>query len=235
MQIALLAGGLATRLRPLTTEIPKSLVQIDGKPFLEYQLNFLKEGGIKDIVLCVGYLGEQVESHFGDGSRFGVTIKYSHEGKQLLGTAGALKNAERLLEDEFFVMYGDVYLFIDFNAVMSYFHQFNKMGLMLVYKNFNQYDTSNVVIDGNLVKRYSKKRRTKDMVYIDYGTSILTKRALESFPSGQVYSLEQLFARMIQKKELLAYEVHKRFFEIGSREGLEEFRTNILSGSIGQR
>ena len=235
MQIALLAGGLATRLRPLTTEIPKSLVQIDGKPFLEYQLNFLKEGGIKDIVLCVGYLGEQVESHFGDGSRFGVTIKYSHEGKQLLGTAGALKNAERLLEDEFFVMYGDVYLFIDFNAVMSYFHQFNKMGLMLVYKNFNQYDTSNVVIDGNLVKRYSKKRRTKDMVYIDYGTSILTKRALESFPPGKVYSLEQLFARMIQKKELLAYEVHKRFFEIGSREGLEEFRTNILSGSIGQR
>lgn len=231
MQVAILAGGLATRLRPLTKDIPKSLIQINAKPFLEHQLDFLKEEGVKDIVLCVGYLGEQVEGYFGDGSRLGINIKYSYEGKQLLGTAGALKNAERLLKDEFFVMYGDSYLFLDFSTVVSYFDKFDKLGLMVVYRNYDKYDTSNVVIDGNLVKKYSKKRKTKDMVYIDYGASILRKKALELVPPNQVYSLEELFAEMIEREELLAYEVNERFYHIGSTEGLEEFKKYVSQTS----
>lgn len=224
MQLAILAGGLATRLGSLTKGKPKSLIQIQGKPFLEYQLDFLKEGGIKNIVLCIGYLGEQVERHFGSGSRFGVDIMYSYDSEQLLGTAGALKNAERLLEEEFFVMYGDSYLFLDFAAAMAYFKEFDKLGLMTVYKNYNRYDASNVVVENNKVKQYSKKEKSKDMIYVDYGASILRKKALELIPQNQVYSLEELFSELIKQKELLAYEVHKRFYQIGSPEGLEEFQ-----------
>jgi NDP-sugar pyrophosphorylase family protein len=233
-QVAILAGGLATRLGPLTKEIPKSLIQIQGKPFLQYQLDFLKRGGIRDIVVCVGYLGEQIEEYFGDGRKFNLNIEYSYDGANLLGTAGALKNAERLFENEFFIMYGDSYLFLDFSAIVSHFRRFDKLGLMVVYKNYDQYDTSNVAIGDNLVKKYSKKRKTKDMVYIDYGASVLRKKALELVPSGRVYSLEKLFSQMIKQEELLCYETKQRFYQIGSPEGLEEFQKYISQRGMMQ-
>lgn len=223
MQVAILAGGLATRLRPLTEEIPKSLIQVQGRPFLEYQLEFLKKSGVRDVVLCIGYMGEQIEKYFDDGKKFGVNIKYSYENKQLLGTAGALKNAERLLEDEFFVLYGDSYLFLDFTAAMCYFKKFDKLGLMTVYKNYDCYDTSNVVVEDRFVKKYSKNAKTEDMIYVDYGASILRKKPLELVPPNEVYSLEKLFALLIEQGELLGYEVDKRFYQIGSAKGLEEF------------
>jgi len=234
MQVVILAGGQATRLRPLTDKVPKSLVEIGEKPFLEYQLDFLKKAGIKDVVLCVGHLGEQIERYFGDGSKFGVNLRYSYEKERLLGTAGALKNAEQLLGDEFFVMYGDSYLFLDFAAVMSYFEKMNKLGLMVVYKNYDRYDESNVVIEGNLVKQYSKKDRAEGMVHIDYGASILRKQALELVPQNQAYSLEGLFDQLIEQKKLLAYEVDERFYQIGSPEGLEEFRRYISQRGVLQ-
>lgn len=233
MQVAILAGGLATRLGPLTRETPKSLINIRGKPFLQYQLEFLKKGGVKNVVLCIGYLGEQIEKHFGDGREFGINIKYSHDGDKLLGTAGALKNAERLLDDEFIVMYGDSYIFLDFSAVASYFRKFDKLGLMVVYQNTDRYEKSNVVIDGNLVKEYNKKVRTKDMVYIDYGASMLRKEALRLVPQNQPYSLEELFSQLIDRKQLLAYEIGRRFYQIGSLEGLHEFE-RYISGEARQ-
>jgi len=223
MQVAILAGGLATRLRPLTEMIPKSLLEIDGKPFLEYQLDFLRRGGVEDVVLCVGYQGKKIEDYFGDGRRFGVNVRYSYENRELLGTAGALKNAERLLDDKFFVMYGDSYLFLDFSAVMNYFDGFQKLGLMVVYRNYDRYEKSNVWIEDSLVKQYSKEERTGDMIYIDYGASLLRKEVLELVPAKQAYSLEQLFTGLIQRRELLAYEAGERFYQIGSLEGLEEF------------
>lgn len=234
MQVVILAGGLATRLRPLTDTMPKSLVEIGSKPFLEYQLDFLKSGGVKDVVLCVGYQGDKIEQIFGGGGKFGVNIKYSYEKEQLLGTAGALKNAEHLLGDKFFVMNGDSYLFLDFATVMSYFNELSQLALMVVYKNYDRYERSNTLIEGNLVKQYSKKEKTGDMIYIDYGASILRKRALELVPPNQVYSLEQLFQQLIPQKELLAYEVTRRFYEIGSPEGLAEFRKAIAKGEILQ-
>ena len=160
MQIAILAGGLATRLQPLTEKIPKSMIMIQGKPFFQYQLEFLKKEGITDIVLCVGHLSEQIETYFGDGKRFGVNITYSKERDKLLDTAGALKNAERLLEDVFFVMYGDSYLFLDFEAVKGYYRIHNKSALMVVYKNHDIYDKSNVVVEDGMVMRYDKKHTT---------------------------------------------------------------------------
>ncbi len=231
MQVVILAGGLATRLRPITSSTPKSMVIVQGRPFLEYQLQFLRNNGIKDIVLCVGHLKEQIEFYFADGSQYGVNIKYSKEKGPLLGTAGALKNAFDLLDDIFFVMYGDSYLLLDFKEVWSYFHQFEKSGLMVVYKNNNRYDTSNVSLNGVIVKKYSKTEQDRDMVYIDYGASLLRKTALELIPDDEYYSLESLFSSLIAQKELLAFPVQQRFYEIGSKEGLAEFQDYITKKS----
>jgi NDP-sugar pyrophosphorylase family protein len=227
VQVAILAGGLATRLKPITDEIPKSMVMINGRPFLEYQLGFLERGGVEEIILCVGYLGEQIERYFGNGSNFGVTLKYSYENERLLGTAGALKNAERYLKDRFFVIYGDSFIFLDFTSVMSYFNSYDKLGLMTVYKNHDSYELSNVVVEGDIVKHYSKKNRTEGMVYVDYGASVLRKNALGFVPQGQFWTLEVLLAQLIGHRELLAYEVNERFYQIGSPEGLEEFKRYI--------
>ena len=234
MQLVILAGGQATRLRPLTDKVPKSLVAVNEKPFLEYQLDFLEKSGVIDIVLCIGYLGEEIERYFGNGERFGVNLKHSYEKEQLLGTAGALKNAKQLLRDQFFVMYGDSYVFLDFPIVMSYFNKFDKLGLMVVYKNYDRYDRSNVVVEGNTVRQYSKREKAEGMVYIDYGVSLLRKKALELVPRNQAYSLEKLFAQLIEQRELLAYEVKERFYQIGSPDGLNEFRKYISQSEVSR-
>ena len=231
MQIAILAGGLATRLRPLTEITPKSMVMIQGRPFLEYQLDFLRKNRVTSVVLCIGYLGEQIENYFGDGRKFGMNITYSYESKQLLGTAGALKKAEKLLEDPFFTMYGDSYLFLDFADALSYFKSQNKLALMSVYKNHDRYERSNTVIKGGLVKKFSKRGKTKGMVYIEYGANIFRKEALGLIPEDRPYSLEELFPELIRREELLAYEVSERFYQIGSPEGLEEFKRYVRQTS----
>jgi len=222
MQVVILAGGLATRLGPLSQDTPKSMVQVLGIPFLEYQLDFLKKGGIEDIVLCVGHLGEQIADYFKDGSRFGVSIRYSREDK-LLGTAGAIKNASGLLEGVFFTLYGDSYLFLDFGDAMSFFESKNKLALMSVYKNYGKYSRSNTATEGELVSKYSKHEKTADMVYIEYGINIFKKEILDMIPAGH-YSLEKLVPQLIDKRELLAYEVTERFYDIGTPRGLREFR-----------
>lgn len=227
MQVAILAGGLATRLRPMTDLIPKSMIEIEGKPFIEYQLEMIRKQRVTDVVLCIGYLGDQIENHVGDGCKFGVKVKYSYEGKELFGTAGALKNAEHLLNDQFFVMYGDSYLFVDFSAVLSYFKRFNKLGLMVVYKNHNQFDKSNVVVENNLVKVYDKKSKTDGMHYIDYGAMLLRKRLLDLIPYGQSCALEDVLVPVVEQGEVLAYEVQERFYEIGSLNGINGFKKYV--------
>jgi NDP-sugar pyrophosphorylase family protein len=222
MQVAILAGGMATRLGDLTKDQPKSMIKISGRPFLEYQLNFLRKGGITKVVLCLGHMSEQIARYFGEGKRYGMTISYSFE-DSLLGTAGALRRARYLLDDRFFVMYGDSYLFPKFDQVMAFFSAHKKLALMTVYKNYDRYDRSNTVVEGNLVKRYSKTEKTEDMIYIDYGLNILSQDCLELVPEDQFYSLEDLFTRIIEKDELLAFEVKERFYEIGSPQGLKEF------------
>jgi N-acetyl-alpha-D-muramate 1-phosphate uridylyltransferase len=226
MQVLILAGGMGTRLGSLTKNLPKSLVPINNKPFLEYQLEFLKRNNIHDIVLCVGHLGSQIIEQFGDGSSFNVNIRYSIE-DELLGTAGAIKKAGPLLDDVFFTMYGDSYIFLDFRDVMRFFESNDNLALMTVYKNHNLYDRSNTAVKGNLVKKYSKTEISPDMVYIDYGVNVFRKRALDIVPENTYCSLETIFPRLIEAKEFLAYEVKDRFFEIGSVNGLTEF-TNYI-------
>jgi NDP-sugar pyrophosphorylase family protein len=226
MQVAILAGGLAVRLGDLARNRPKSLIEVAGKPFLEHQLEFLRKAGLTEVVLCIGHLGEQIRRRFGDGAEFGVNITYSVE-KEMLGSAGALKNAEALLEDVFYTMYGDSYLFLDFASTMRYFLSQNKLALMTVYRNQNRYDRSNTAITGNLVTKYTKQDRTQDMVYIDYGANIFRKEALKMIPEDQFYPLEEFFPRLIVKEELLAFEVKERFYEIGSPQGIKDFAEYI--------
>jgi len=206
------------------------LVQIQGRHFLEYQLEFLKRGGVEDIVLCIGHMGEQIEQCFGDGRKYGVSIKYSHEDK-LLGTAGALKKAEALLDDTFFTMFGDSFVSLDFGRVMSHFCSRNKLALMAVYRNHDRYDRSNTEIRGDLVKRFSKKEKTHDMVYVEYGVDVFRKEVLDMVPANEFYSLDDLFPRLIEQQELLAFEVNERFYEIGSLQGLKEFEQLVKGGA----
>ena len=221
----ILCGGLATRLGDLAKTIPKSMIHIEGKPFLEHQIENLKNHSIKDIVLCVGHLSEKIEDHFGNGSKFGVNIQYSYDGDKTLGPIGAVKNAESLLEDEFFIMYGDSYLTVDFQKAFSFFTQNNKLGLMVVYKNNDKYDKSNIIIKDNMVVGYGEK----DAVYIDYGTSILRKKALNIVPKNTFFTTGELFSKLIEQQELLSFEAEERFYHIGNPDALEEFRTYTKS------
>lgn len=232
MQAVILAGGLGTRLKPITDEIPKVMIPVNGRPFLEHQLNLLKRHGVSDVVLCIGHLGEKIMDHFGDGRRFGLRIRYSEEGDKLLGTAGAVKKAQDLLGDVFFVTYGDAYLMVNYEAVMKHFKNSDKLGLMVVFKNSDRFDRSNVVVEDDIVKIYSKKKKFPGMVYIDFGVSVLRKKALDLVPDGKVVDLEELNQELIRRKELLAFKTSQRFYEIGSPEGIREFKELVSSGQI---
>jgi N-acetyl-alpha-D-muramate 1-phosphate uridylyltransferase len=225
MQVAIIAGGLATRLGELTRDLPKSLIPVGGKPFIEHQLKFLKEAGISDIVLCVGHMGSRIEDYCGDGRRFGMKIKYSREDKPL-DTAGALKEAEQLLDNAFFTLYGDSYVNMDFADMWSFFEHQDKPAVMSVYQNCNKYDKSNTSIDNSLVKEYDKSK-WEQMSYIDYGVNLFRKEVLSLVPKSRPYSLGALFQQLIARKELLAYEVKERFYQIGDKNGLQEFSEYI--------
>ena len=224
LQLVLLAGGLATRLRPITEQMPKSMVSVCDKPFLQHQIEWAGTLGVRNIVLCLGHLGEQIVSYFGDGADLGVELRYSWDGGQLLGTGGALKRAEALLDKDFLVLYGDSYLPVDYSEIMQSFRQSGKQGLMVVYQNFDRYDKSNVAIDSGLVRRYDKSDHNRDLTYIDAGLSALRRESLHLLPENASVSLGELFKALIDQDQLIAWETQQRFYEIGSPDGLDEFR-----------
>lgn len=230
MQMVILAGGLGTRLRPLTERLPKCMVPVNDRPFLEYQLEMLSQRGVRDIVLCVGHLGDVVLEHFDCGHRFGVHIVYSWERDGLLGTAGALKNAEPLLAPEFFVTYGDSYLLLDYRDIMKRFRESDATGMMVVYRNHDRWEPSNVVVRDGQVAAYDKTTRLPEMVYINEGLSVLQRRALRLIPDDEPVSQEEFYRGLIARGELLAYETRQRFYEIGSPRGIEEFQRLVTQG-----
>jgi NDP-sugar pyrophosphorylase family protein len=228
LQVVILAGGLASRLGPLTSSCPKSMIRINEKPFLEHQLTWLVEKGITEIVLCLGYLYQQVVEYFGNGKRFGVKITYSIEDKPL-GTAGALKLAEPVLHDSFAVMYGDSYLFLDIGSIWLKFSTASTLGLMTVYRNHGKYDNSNVSIDRTgKVALYDRHSRTQ-LEFIDYGMNYFRKKVLSLIPSNQYYSLEDVFGKLIEMCELTSFIASERFYEVGSPVGLADFKNYISS------
>jgi NDP-sugar pyrophosphorylase family protein len=228
--VAILAGGLATRLRPITGKIPKSLVPVAGKPFLAHQLKLLHARGIRRAVLCIGYLGEMIQRDFG-GEAFGVKLDYSFDGPKLLGTGGAIKRALPLLGEEFFVLYGDSYLPVEYAPVAEFFHRSGKSGLMTVYRNEGKYDTSNVVFRDGEIILYDKKIRSPEMRHIDYGLSLFKSPVFEQFPADAQFDLADLMQKLVREKQLAGYEVVERFYEIGSPAGLAELETLLQSKS----
>ncbi len=230
--VALLAGGLATRLRPITEKVPKLLVEVAGEPFFSHQIRLLKKAGLTKIVLCVGYLGEKIVELYGDGSAWGVEIRYSFDGPKLLGTGGALIQALPELGDAFYVLYGDSYLPIDYLAVGDHFRKSGRLGLMTVFENHGRYDSSNVEFAEGEIKVYDKKNKTPAMHHIDYGLGIFRAAAFDGFPRDAVVDLAAVQGALVARHQLAGYEMPERFYEIGSHEGIRELDTLLRSGKF---
>ncbi len=222
LPVAILAGGLATRLRPLTSTIPKALVEVAGKPFIRHQLAHLKGQGISEVVMCTGYLGEMIEAEVGHGSEFGLKVSYSPDGEKLLGTGGALKRALPMLGEAFFVLYGDSFLPIDFAAVKNDFIASGKPALMTVLKNDNRWDKSNVVYRDSKLIEYNKQQTRPEMEHIDYGLSIVRREVFDNTPDQEPFDLAGLYHQLSVTGQLAGHEVYQRFYEMGSFEGLKE-------------
>jgi len=222
--VAILAGGLATRMKPITESMPKSLLDVHGKPFIARQLECLAERGAHRVTVCIGHLGSMIRESVGDGSRFGLSVRYSDEGGTLLGTGGALKKALPLLGEKFLVLYGDSLLECDYEAVEASFLHSGKTGLMTVYRNEDLFDASNVLFADGRIRVYDKKRRTRGMRHIDYGLGGLSARAFDAIPEGGQVDLAVIYQNLLEQDDLAGFEVFQRFYEIGSPAGLAETR-----------
>lgn len=229
LPVAILAGGLATRLRPVTDAIPKALVDIAGRPFAEHQVELLRDQGLRDLVWLVGYRGDQIAAVLGDGSRWGMRFTYVHDGPVLLGTGGALRRALPQLGDAFFVMYGDSYLECDFAAVEQRFRESGRSGLMTVFRNDGLFDASNVEFADGRIVGYDKRQRTAAMRHIDWGLGVFRAQAFAGYPPGQSLDLARVYQDLLAAGDLAAFEVHARFYEMGSPEGLADTERYLRS------
>jgi N-acetyl-alpha-D-muramate 1-phosphate uridylyltransferase len=224
LPVAILAGGLATRMKPVTETIPKSLLDVTGKPFIARQLECLVQKGARRVTICIGNLGGMIRDRIGNGSAFGLDVQYSDEGSTLLGTGGALKKALPLLGDRFLVLYGDSLLECDYKAVETSFVQGGRKGLMTVYRNDDLYDASNVLFADGRIQVYDKRKRTPEMRHIDYGLGALSSGAFDGVLEGGQVDLAVIYQNLLQQGELAGFEVFQRFYEIGSPSGLAETR-----------
>ena len=230
--VAVLAGGLATRLGALTRDRPKSLIEVAGQPFVGHQLQLLARHGVERVVLCIGHFGELVREYVGDGRRFGVSVEYAPDGAEPLGTGGALRQALPHLGEHFFVVYGDSYLRAPMLPVQEAFLASESPALMCVLRNQNRWDRSNVVFADGRIVSYSKLAADPAMQHIDYGLSILSADALASAPQPVPFDLADLFAALARTGQLAGYEVFARFFEVGSVQGISALNAFLTSGEV---
>jgi MurNAc alpha-1-phosphate uridylyltransferase len=224
LPVAILAGGRGTRLEPLTANVPKALVDVNGEPFIAHQLRLLRARGIMRVVVCAGHLGHMIQAYLGNSAKFGLGIEVCLDGSGLLGTAGALRAALPKLGPAFFVLYGDTYLACDYGAVQAAFERSGRLGLMTVFRNDDHWDRSNVEFANGRIVAYSKRERTTAMRHIDYGLGVLDARAIDPVPAHEPCDLETVYRDLLRREELAAYEVGERFYEIGTMQGLEETR-----------
>jgi MurNAc alpha-1-phosphate uridylyltransferase len=230
--VAILSGGLATRLGAVTKTLPKSLIPIDGEPFICHQLRRLKIQGVSKVVICVGHLGQLIKDEIGDGGRFGLEILYSSDGDALLGTGGAIKKATSLLGDVFFIMYGDSFLTVDMLLVQRAFMQYQMSALMVVFKNEDKFEASNATLVGHLVSQYNKFEKVLEMKYIDYGLSVVSRKIFDDYSLEGKFDLGTVFERLSKNRELVGFETSERFYEIGSVKGLKETEKYIQMTKI---
>jgi len=230
MQAVILAGGLATRMHPRTLTIAKAMLEVAGRPFIDWQLEKVASCGYSDVVLCVAFLGEQIEEHVGDGARFGLRVRYSHEGPTLLGTGGALRAALPLLDDAFLVTYGDSYLPFDYAEPLRVLQSHGDCdGVMSVFPNQGRWDSSNTKTDGAWVLAYEKGTTDPAFDHIDYGALALRRSLIEPLPTGQKLGLEEVQSRVAKMGRMRAVVAPERFYEFGSPEGLSAIDAKLRS------
>lgn len=234
LPVLILAGGLATRMRPITEKIPKALIEVAGEPFIFHQLKYLRDEGVEEVILSVGYLGEMIESELGDGSELGIKVSYSFDGPRLLGTAGAIKKSLPYIGKDFFVLYGDSFLPINFQDVLAKYLALKKPALMTVFKNENEWDVSNVWYENGRLIEYNKKKPNKSMYYIDYGLGVVNQSIFSGYPDDQPLDLADVYYDLSVTGDLAGYEVHERFYEIGSMSGLRETEEYFYKKMRGQ-
>jgi NDP-sugar pyrophosphorylase family protein len=226
--VCILAGGLGTRLGSHVRDTPKPLLDVAGEPFLHHQLRLLSAHGAREIVLCVGYLGEQIESRIGP-SLFGLRIAYSHDGPDLIGTLGAIRRAAPLLGNRFLVLYGDTYLRIDYAAAAAAWARSGLPALMTVLRNEGRWDSSNVEFDGSRVIAYDKRAPSAAMAWIDYGLGGLSLSALDAVGPA-VDDLSELYHELAARRRLFGYAASQRFYEIGTPAALAETSEFLAAG-----
>jgi NDP-sugar pyrophosphorylase family protein len=230
LPLAILAGGYATRLGSLTSEIPKCLLEIGGRPFVDWQLDLLVKNGYNEFVFCLSYKSALVQEYLGDGSQKGISIQYSLDGERQLGTGGAIQKALPKLGGEFGVIYGDSYLPIDYFNVEQFFLNTQSKAVMTVYKNQNQFDASNVMfIDGKLID-YEKGANNVYMQHIDYGITFFRESAFYPWADQSSFDLSIVCNQLAKNNQLYGFEVFDRFYEIGSVQGIEEFYQYLRRG-----
>ena len=234
LPVAILAGGRATRLHPLTDRVPKSLLNVGGRPFVFHQLKMLRKQGVQRVVLCVGHLGEQIRDAVNAAATPGLAVDCCFDGSELLGTGGALKHALPLLGEEFFALYGDSYLQCSLQEVQAAYRAAGLPALMTVLRNDNQWDRSNALCRDDRLLAYDKRAPRSDMSHIDFGLSVLSSAVFTRYARESIIDLADVFRDLAQRGELAALEVSQRFYEIGSPRGLketEEFLTRGLDGA----
>ena len=227
LPFVILAGGMATRLYPVTRTIPKALIPVNGRPFIDHQLALLKEKGVMQVVLCIGNLGTHIEEFVGDGAQWGMKVQYSYDGDVLLGTGGAIKKAAEILPDAFMILYGDSYLDIDFEPIVQRFYADNFPVLMTVYRNQNSLYVSNILLKNGRIVKYTKNDHDPAMEYIDYGLIVIRKEIFNPYPSYEPFDLSLVLSQLIDSGRVASYEVEQRFYEIGSVQGIKETENYI--------
>jgi NDP-sugar pyrophosphorylase family protein len=229
--VAVLAGGLGTRLRPITSLVPKNLILIAGRPFVAHQLELFARRGIRDVVFCVGHLGDQVEDYVKDGREFGLRVRYSRDGDKLRGTGGAIVQALPMLGQMFLVTYGDSYLDIAYDEVVDAFRVSGALALMTVFRNENSWDASNVEFSNRRIIAYDKKNRTEKMQHIDYGLLAMRSSAFSFWMSVETFDLADVLTPMASAGELAGFETGVRFYEAGSETGIADLE-HVLAGQV---
>jgi NDP-sugar pyrophosphorylase family protein len=230
--VCILAGGLGTRLGERVRDTPKPLLKVAGEPFLMHQLRLLAQHGVREVVLCVGYRGEQIRARIGH-ERFGVTVRYSFDaipGRD--GTLGAIRRALGLLGERFLVLYGDTYLRIDYGAVARRWEESGLPAVMSVLRNEGRWGSSNALYREGRVLGYDKSAPTPEMRWIDYGLGGLTERALERAAADES-DLAVLYGQLAERGELLGIEASERFYEIGTARALRETEAFLAAGAVG--
>lgn len=227
LPIAILSGGLATRLHPITKNIPKSMIEICGMPFVHWQTKLLVQAGFTKLVYCVSHKAELIERYLGDGSKYGVRIRFSKDEPFQLGTGGAIIKALPHLGNDFMVIYGDSYLPINYSAIEKDFFQSRHLGSMTVYSNQERLDQNNVQFKNGKLIRYEKGSNAPDLSHIDYGLSCFNKQAFSTFPAETPIDLAEIFLKLTLENQLAGREVFDRFYEVGSKQGIQDFTEYI--------